>query len=87
MGRPLPPGLDVALDESRVEQALAGALESRLGHAQRVRGVKTSILRRRVLRYEVELDGPVPRPPLCLIGKVYESTRAGERGHEALRWL
>ena len=72
----------MALDEARVEPGLVAALAPELG---RVLRVQSSVLKRRVLRYEIELDGPVPR--LCLIGKVYESEAAGERGFAALRWL
>lgn len=86
MGRPLPAGLGVALDEARIEPALVAALQPQLGPA-RIRALTSSILKRRTLRYELELDGPGPDKHLCLIGKVYESSAAGERGHAALRWL
>ena len=82
MGRPLPSGLGVALDEAQVEPGLVAALPPELG---RVRRVQCSVLKRRTLRYELELDGPVPH--LSLIGKVYESESAGERGFAAIRWL
>jgi len=87
VGRPLPAGLAHALDGARVEPALAALLAPELEAGTRVRGVTSSIVRRRVLRYEVELEGPDSPAPLRLIGKVYESRAAGERGFAALRWL
>lgn len=86
MGRPLPTGLGLAQDEERIEPALLAALESRLGTTARIRGVKSTILKRRTLRYELELEGPGPRTR-TLIGKVYESSAAGARAFDAVRWL
>lgn len=87
MGRPLPSGLGLALDEARIEPALAASLAARPGPALRIRGVKSSVLKRRTLRYELELEGPEPCARLGLIGKVYESRQAGEHGFAAQRWL
>ena len=87
MGRPLPTGLGLALDEERIEPALLASLESRLRSAARIRRVKGTILQRRTLRYELEHEGPGPRARTFLIGKVYESVAAGTRGFDALRWL
>jgi hypothetical protein len=76
----------VALDEQRIEPALLAALGTALGPATRILGVKGTIVQRRVLRYELELDGPGPRTR-AWIGKVYESSAAGARGFDAVRWL
>jgi len=86
VGRPLPDGLGLAL-EKEIEPVLVATLESRFAPATRVRGVRSSILKRRTVRYELELDGLASPSRQCLIGKVYESREAGERGFAALRWL
>jgi Ser/Thr protein kinase RdoA (MazF antagonist) len=86
MGRPLPAGLDAALDRVCVEEVLAGLARTRFGGETRLVGLSPAVLRRRVLRYGLELKGP-GAPGWSVIGKVYESREAGESGLAALRWL
>lgn len=86
MGRPLPLGLGAALDDALVEPALERVVRERAGAAARVRRVTSELVKRRTVRYSIELE-EAGNDPLHLIGKVYESRSAGEQALAALRWL
>jgi Ser/Thr protein kinase RdoA (MazF antagonist) len=89
MGRPLPPLLDGALQEPRVEPFLQRVIAQRFGAGSAVQKVSASVVQRRVVRYAIAAVRPgAPEPFAChVIGKVYDGPAAGPEELEALQRL
>lgn len=88
MGRPIP-ALDEALAGSSVEPALRELVHARFGAETVLRSSRAEVLKRRVLRFELELGSTSERVPRTwrLVGKVYESAERGAQAFATHRWL
>ena len=88
MGRPIP-ALDEALDGSSVEPALRELVGAHFGAGTELCGVRAEVVKRRVLRFELELHSPraAATRPWRLVGKVYESAERGAEAFARHRWL
>ncbi len=88
MGRPVPTAVRGALDPAAVAPALEDLARDRFGPSTSVAGIGAEIVKRRVVRYTVDLHRPGGAgEPWRVIGKAYEARDRAERGFRLQRSL